>query len=117
MDENGLPLPAARCLTKDQAAKYLGVGITLLSVLGVPAVKLGRRCVYDVVDLDAWLNEYKSRGRAGKEGIQKWPVKPESTGGKIRASGGSMLSYRTAGEYAKALGLKTEGKQKPSLQD
>ena len=107
MDENGLPLPAARCLTKDQAAKYLGVGITLLSVLGVPCIKLGRRCVYDVVDLDAWLNEYKSRGRAGKEGIQKWPVKPESTGGKIRASGGSMLYSPTADAYAKALGLKT----------
>jgi hypothetical protein len=117
MGEDALPLPAARCLTKDQAAKYLGIGVTLLAVLGVPAVKLGRRCVYDVVDLDAWLNEYKHRGRAGKEGIQKWPVKPESTGGKIRATGGSMLSYKTAGEYAKVLGLKTETKQKPSLQD
>jgi len=112
-----LPVPEARCLTKEQAAAYLGIGVTLLDSLGVPVVKFGRRSVYDRVDLDAWLDEYKHRGRAGKEGIQKWPVKPESTGGKIRATGGSMLSYKTAGEYAKVLGLKTETKQKRSLQD
>ena len=112
-----LPLPRARCLTKEQAADYLGIGVTLFEQQHIPAVRFGRRVVYDRLDLDAWLNEYKHRGRAGKEGIQKWPVKPESTGGKIRASGGSMLSYRTAGEYAKVLGLKTETKQKPSLQD
>ena len=117
MDERSILLPSARCLTKEQAAAYLGIGLTLLGVLRVPCVKLGRRCVYDVVDLDAWLEEYKQRGRAGKEGVQEWPVKPESTGGKIRASGGSMLSYRTAGEYAKVLGLKTERKQKPLSQD
>ena len=27
-----LVLPAARCLTKDQAAQYLGIGVTLLKV-------------------------------------------------------------------------------------
>lgn len=106
-----LPLPPVRCLTKDQAAEYLGIGVTLLSELGIPAIKFGRRCVYDVVDLDNWLEEYKRRGRAGKEII--WPVKPESTGGPILASGGSMQHYPTAREYAKALGLNTEKKRKP----
>ena len=114
LEENGLPLPAIRCLTKEQAAEYLGIGVTLLTELGVPYLRMGRRCVYDKVDLDWWLLEYKQRGRAGKDGIKKWPVKPESTGGKIRASGGSMLHYRTASEYAKALGLRTERKPKPS---
>ena len=47
MDDNGLPLPAARCLSKEQAAAYLGIGVTLLTELNVPALKLGRRCVYD----------------------------------------------------------------------
>jgi hypothetical protein len=60
-----LPLPRVRCLTKEQAAEYLGIGVTLLAELQVPVVKLGRRCVYDLVDLDAWLTEYKRRGRAG----------------------------------------------------
>ena len=110
-----LPLPAVRCLTRVQAAAYLGIGVTLFVELKLPYLKLGRRCVYDRLDLDRWLEEYKNRGRARKETL--WPVKPESTGGKIRASGGSMLCYRTASEYAKALGLKTERKQKPLSQD
>ena len=52
MDENGLPLPAKRGLSKEQAADYLGIGVTLLTELGVPCLKLGRRTVYDKVDLD-----------------------------------------------------------------
>ena len=41
-----------------------------------PSLKLGRRCVYDKLDLDAWLDEYKQREhwRAGK-GKTLWPVK------------------------------------------
>src|SRR5208283_2375142 len=106
--------PVIRCLTKKQAAEYLGIGVTLLESLGMPCVKLGRRTVYDRVDLDAWLEEYKHRGRAGKETL--WPVKPDSTGGGIPPSGGLMLSYPTADAYAKALGLKTEKKPKRSSQ-
>jgi hypothetical protein len=98
-------------LNKRQASKYLGIGVTLLAGLGVPGLKLGRRLVYDRVDLDAWLDEYTHRGRARKETL--WPVKPESTGGATHLSGGSMLSYRTADAYAKVLGLKTVTKPKP----
>jgi hypothetical protein len=112
MDPNGLPLPFRRCLTKEEAADYLGIGITLLAELSVPAVKLGRRCVYDVFDLDAWLDDYKRRGRAGKDGKQEWPVKVASTEGGTPAIGGSRPCYRTAEAYAKALGLKTEKKPK-----
>jgi hypothetical protein len=106
---DGLPLPSARCLRRDQAAAYLGIGITLLDSLRVPSVRFGRRCVYDRVDLDSWLEDYKRRGRARKE--SKWPVKADSTGGETRASGGLMLHYRTADVYAKALGLKTGKKR------
>ena len=59
-------LPAIRCLTKRQAATYLGIGVTLLTELGIPFLNLGRRCVYDRVDLDGWLEEYKRRGRVRK---------------------------------------------------
>jgi hypothetical protein len=112
MDDPSLPLPRIRCLTKDQAADYLGIGVTLLTELGVPFLKLGRRCVYDVVDLDAWLTEYKRRGRAGKETL--WPVRRESTGDRIQGSGGLMQYYPTANAYAKALGLTEERKRKRS---
>lgn len=106
-----LPLPSVRCLTKEQAAEYLGIGVTLLSELGIPTIKFGRRCVYDKVDLDEWLEEYKRRGRAGKEFI--WPVKQESTCDRILGSGGLQQPSRMELEYAKALGLRTENKRKP----
>jgi hypothetical protein len=110
-EEAGLPLPAARCLNKEQAADYLGIGVTLLSELGVPFIKLGRRCLYDKLDLDAWLDEYKNRerGRAGKEKTL-WPMKQESTGDRTLVTGGLMQPSRTASEYAKVLGMKAEKK-------
>jgi hypothetical protein len=115
--EAGLPLPFRRGLTKEEAADYLGIGVTLLSELDVPCLKFGRRSVYDVVDLDAWLEDYKRRGRAGKEAEKQWPVKVASTDGGIPAIGGSRPYYRTAEAYAKALGLKTEKKPKLSSPD
>ncbi len=113
-DPEVLPLPPARCLGREQAAAYLGIGITLLDSLGVPSIRFGRRCVYDRVDLDTWLDEYKRRGRAGKESGTQWPVKEDSIGAGIPATGGSRLYYRTADAYAKALGLKTGKKPKQS---
>jgi hypothetical protein len=101
--EPALPLPPARCLSKRQAAEYLGIGITLLAEIGPRPVKIGRRCVYDVVDLDTWLDDYKTRGRASKEVL--WPVKEDSTNAKTPRIGGSKRSCQTDAEYAKALGL------------
>jgi len=110
-----LPLPPARCLTSEQAAAYLGIGVTLLADLEVPCVKLGRRRVYDKVDLDSWLDEHKRRGRAGKE--SQWPARPESTGDGTLVSGGSTLYYPAAGAYASALGLKPGTRPKRSSRD
>ena len=108
-DESGLPLPPVRCLTKEQAAAYLGIGVTLLLQIGPPPIKFGRRSVWDVVDLDRWLEDYKGRGRAGKE--LRWPEQEGSTGEEIPPTGGSMSSYRTASEYAKALRPRTDSKR------
>ena len=98
-----LPLPPARCLNKRQAAEYLGIGVTLLAEIGPRPIKIGRRCVYDVVDLNAWLDDYKTRGRASEEVL--WPEKKDSINARTRRSGGSTRSSRTDAEYAKALGL------------
>ena len=100
-----LPLPPPRCLSRPQAAQYLGIGVTLLMQIGPPPLRLGRRCLYDVVDLDAWLDEYKGRGRASKEVI--WPEKEDSTDVRTPRTGGSMRSSQTDAEYVKVLGLGT----------
>lgn len=57
MDDQTLPLPFRRGLSREQAADYLGIGVTLLSELDIPCIKLGRRCIYDRVDLDGWLDD------------------------------------------------------------
>lgn len=105
-DNEDLPKPQIRCLSKEEAASYLGIGVTLLTELNIPAVKFGRRLVYDKVDLDNWLDEYKKRGRAGKDEL--WLVKPESTDALTQDIGGSMQRSRMAREYERALGLKSK---------
>ena len=110
MKDNDLPLPSIRCLSKEEAASYLGIGVTLLTEFDIPAVKFGRRLVYDVVDLDLWLEEYKQRGRAGKEKL--WLNKMEFTADLTLGAGGLMQRCRTAKEYEKVLGLKVEKKLK-----
>lgn len=113
MEPSGLPLPAVRCLSKEEAARYLGIGLTLLAELDIPHIKLGRRCVYDVLDLDAWLNDYKQRGRAGKE-KSLWPKTPESIEGKTLDIGGLMQPSLTVSAYAEALRPRIAVKQKPT---
>ena len=110
MDDTGLSLPVARCLSRERAANYLGIGITLFNELGIPCVKFGRRSVYDKVDLDAWLDDYKQRGRAGKETL--WLEKLECSKDRIHGFIGSTLPSPTANAYVKALGLKAEKKPK-----
>jgi 3'-phosphoadenosine 5'-phosphosulfate (PAPS) 3'-phosphatase len=110
--DNDLPLPAIRCLSKSEAATYLGIGLTLFNTLDIPAIKFGRRSVYDVVDLDAWLMDYKQRGRARKDELwlnnkTAYIVDP------IQGTGGLMQHSQTAKEYAKVLGLNKEKKPKP----
>ncbi len=100
-----LECPKRRCLTRTQAAEYLGIGATLFSQIGPAPIRFGRRTVYDLIDLDQWLDDYKSRGRAIKEEL--WPEKKDSTGDKIHRTGGSKRSSRTDAEYVKALGLKS----------
>ena len=102
-DPASVPGIEPRCLSREQAARYLGIGRTLLARIGPPTIRLGRRRVYDRVDLDRWLDDHKSRGRAIKEDL--WPEKKDSTEEKIRRTGGSTLSSRTDAEYAKALDL------------
>lgn len=114
MEKVSLPLPAIRCLSKEEAARYLGIGVTLLTELEIPVIKLGRRCLYDRVDLDAWIEDYKQREHGRAKEDNSWPKpKKASTGGKIPASGGLQPRSQTAKEYAKVLGLKTDKMPKP----
>jgi len=70
-DDPGSPLPPVRCLTKEQAAAYLGIGVTLLLQLVPPPIKFGRRSVWDVVDLDRWLAKTNRQAERWSEAVMK----------------------------------------------
>jgi hypothetical protein len=113
--EAALPRPSARCLSREEAADYLGIGLTLFDGLRIPPVRIGRRCVYDRVDLDAWLDEFKRRSREREE--LQCPVQQASIDVATPDIGGSQRRYRVDDEYAEVLGLKTKGKPKRSSLD
>ena len=93
----------ARLLSAENAAQYLGIGTTLFATLGLPSIRIGRRVLYDRIDLDRWVDDHKSRGRAIKE--ETWPENEDSIEGKTHHTGGSTSSSRTDAAYAEALGV------------
>jgi hypothetical protein len=106
-DDDGPALqpPRARLLAAKAAARYLGIGTTLFATLDITQVRIGRRVLYDLIDLDDWVDDHKSRGRAIKE--KTWPEKKDFTDARTRLTGGSSLSSRTDAKYVEALGLKS----------
>lgn len=53
-------------LRTDQAAKYTGTSVSALNKLrltggGPTYIKLGRTVVYDIADLDAWLDAHRRK--------------------------------------------------------
>jgi hypothetical protein len=99
--------PTIRGLNEAQAAAYVGLGVTLFREIGPAPIRVRHRNIWDRLDLDAWLDEYKQRGRAKEENL--WPEKKEdSISVTTHPTGGSTSSCQTDADYARALGLETE---------
>ena len=61
-----------RMLNARRAAEYCGVSKSFLDKArctgyGAPLHKIGRRCLYDAADLNAWLAEQKRRSTSDSE--------------------------------------------------
>ena len=56
--------PAARCLTVEGAAEYLGAHVHAIRVLvwkrQVPFLRLGHRILFDIADLDRYVESQKA---------------------------------------------------------
>ena len=98
--------PTIRGLNEAQAAAYMGLGVTLFRAVGPPPIRIRHRNIWDRLDLDAWLDDYKRRGRAKEENL--WPEKEDSISVKTHPTGGSTSSCQTDADYARALGFETE---------
>ncbi|WP_174298154.1 hypothetical protein [Sphingomonas bacterium] len=46
----------SRLLSEDDAAAYLSLGSTMFRGLGIKAKRIGRRVLWDIRDLDAWVD-------------------------------------------------------------
>jgi hypothetical protein len=101
-----LQAPTIRGLNEAQAAAYMGLGVTLFRDIGPAPIRVRHRNIWDRLDLDAWLDDYKRRGRAKEENL--WPEKEDSISVRTRPTGGSTSSCQTDADYARALGFETE---------
>jgi excisionase family DNA binding protein len=65
MQHHNVNVPAPRLLSQQEAAAYLGISYWTLRDLTfrgeVPHVKIGRRILIDRLDLDAYLEQSKTR--------------------------------------------------------
>jgi len=103
---------SARYLTRLEAAKYIRCSPRFLDGMTLPFIRKGRCKVYDRIDLDAYMQDDRHRGRAWKENL--WPVNVDSTAARIRGTGGSASSSRTDAAYAKALGVSITPMPRPA---
>jgi hypothetical protein len=106
------PPTSARYHTRTEAAAYIRCSPRFLDGLCLPFIRKGRCKVYDRIDLDAYMQDDRHRGRAWKEIL--WPVNVDSTAAKIRGTGGSTSFSRTDDAYAKALGVSIAPMPKPT---
>ena len=102
-ETGALTAPTIRGLNESQAAAYVGLGVTLFRDIGPPPIKMRHRNIWDRLDLDAWLDDYKLRGRAKEENL--WPEEDDAIGVKTHPTGVSTLSCQSDVAYARALGL------------
>lgn len=65
LDNPKATIPRAKLRT-DLAAKYIGLSVSTINKLrltggGPTYIKLGRTVVYDIADLDAWLDAHRRK--------------------------------------------------------
>jgi hypothetical protein len=92
-----------RYLTRLEASAYIRCSPRFLDGMPLPFIRKGRCKVYDRIDLDAYMQDDRHRGRAWKENL--WPVNVDSTAARIRGTGGSASCSQMDAAYAKALGV------------
>jgi excisionase family DNA binding protein len=84
-----------------EAAAYLGVSASKLVSLGIPCVRIGRRRLFDKLDLDRFFEARK----LGNKDFDVWLERKAYTNERTPPTGGSTVSSPMVSAYAKVLGL------------
>ncbi len=74
-----------RLLSEADAAEYLGIGTTSLRGLALKSRNIGRRVLYDIRDLDSWVDR-----------MEDAPVVPEQLAGAQAAEEAAFFQRRQA---------------------
>ena len=96
-----------RILNQKQSAYYLGMSVNTFKDDVrpdlTPVLMEGRQIKYDRLDLDAWLDEYKSRNAlSDTNGETQWQIRQDST---CEARSGTLIKPSSGGMSENQQGL------------
>jgi hypothetical protein len=103
------PLPERRYLSREEAARWLGLSVETFDRLAIPYCDFGPRSRrWDVFDIAAYANENKrcDSARTSAPDTQRRRHECDSTNETARQHGGSIGGTRTVEGTARALGLR-----------
>ena len=103
------PLPERRYLSREEAARWLGLSVETFNQLAVPYCDFGPRCRrFDVFDIIAFANENKRRdgARTSETNNERNGPQCNSTEDPARRTGGPRGTTGTEGALAEVLELK-----------
>jgi hypothetical protein len=103
------PLPERRYLSRDEAARWLGLSVETFDRLAIPYCDFGPRCRrFDVFDIIAFANENKRRdgARTSATNERRYGQPCNFTEDPARENGGPHGTTGTEGALAEVLELK-----------
>ena len=101
-------IPPRRYLNREEAAAWIGVSVDTFMTFSIPYSDLGPRCKrWDIVDIEDYLNDNKSRDSARTSNTKRRRQSCVSTNGKIHQTGGSCGATGMESDFAEVLELPT----------
>ena len=99
-------IPPRRYLSREEAAKWLGVSVETFMGFGVPYCDFGPRSRrWDLVDIIDYAEHNKTCDSARTSQTMRRRQQCESTNAKAHPTGGQLGTTRTVDATARALGL------------
>jgi predicted DNA-binding transcriptional regulator AlpA len=115
---NSMATPALlpRCIRLRDAPSYLGMDRNRFNQVVRPyltTIPIGRQGVaFDRLELDAWVEDYKSRNGRPAERSKIWDARNHRASKSEAASGGSTSESRDTEEWQKAVARLTSRRRK-----
>ncbi len=101
-------IPPRRYLNREEATASIGVSVDTFMTFSIPYSDLGPRCKrWDIVDIERYLNDNKSRDGARASSISRRRQTCDSLSAKTHQVSGLHGTTRAESEFAEVLELPT----------